>query len=236
MQGQAGPLAGGPPRSRSAAQMDGCPRQNPAYRPATERPRPAGPLYVRGRVAVRGHGAGRARTVACGRCGRRRSPVVPGPAVERVGGAESRRLPAPPCRHAAAPPGARSVVATDPPSATSAVAAGLARPYGSAYPSRRPGARPDHPSVSHPHRAGSAPPGRSPPPPVGTSADPRGPRSPSGTRGPRPAARAARPRAATRGAARPRRLAAQPQKTPVGSASSSSSCGSIVFVGPRSPR
>ena len=37
MQGQAGPFAGCPPRSRSAAQMDGCSRQNPAYRPASER-------------------------------------------------------------------------------------------------------------------------------------------------------------------------------------------------------
>src|SRR3954465_14229847 len=45
MQGQAGPFAGCPPRSRSAAKMDGCSRQNPAYRLATERPRTAGPLY-----------------------------------------------------------------------------------------------------------------------------------------------------------------------------------------------
>src|SRR3954462_6573373 len=44
MQGQAGPFAGCPPRSRSAAKMDGCSRQNPAYRLATERPRTAGPL------------------------------------------------------------------------------------------------------------------------------------------------------------------------------------------------
>src|SRR5467141_3690700 len=42
MQGQAGPLAGCPPRSRSAAQMDDCSRQNPAYRPATEKPRLGG--------------------------------------------------------------------------------------------------------------------------------------------------------------------------------------------------
>src|SRR5215211_7281470 len=36
MQGQAGPFAGCSPRSRSAAEMDGCSRQNPAYRLATE--------------------------------------------------------------------------------------------------------------------------------------------------------------------------------------------------------
>src|SRR4051795_3061224 len=48
MQGQAGPFEGCPPRSRSAAQMDGCSRQNPAYRPATEGPPPAGGLFVSG--------------------------------------------------------------------------------------------------------------------------------------------------------------------------------------------
>src|SRR3954453_11375991 len=37
MQDQAGPFAGCPPRSRSVAQMDGCSRQNPAYRSATGR-------------------------------------------------------------------------------------------------------------------------------------------------------------------------------------------------------
>src|SRR3954451_10916072 len=37
MQDQAGPLAGCPPRPRSVAEMDGCSRQNPAYRSATER-------------------------------------------------------------------------------------------------------------------------------------------------------------------------------------------------------
>jgi len=46
MQGQAGPFAGCPPRSRSAAEMDGCSRQNPAYRLATEGPRIAGAFYL----------------------------------------------------------------------------------------------------------------------------------------------------------------------------------------------
>src|SRR3954447_3293860 len=54
MQGQAGPFAGCPPRSRSAAKMDGCSRQNPAYRLATERPRTAGPLeFIRPAPAKR---------------------------------------------------------------------------------------------------------------------------------------------------------------------------------------
>src|SRR6266496_766652 len=41
---------GGPPRSRVAAQMDGHPRQNPAYRPATEKALETG-LFLLGRVA-----------------------------------------------------------------------------------------------------------------------------------------------------------------------------------------
>src|SRR4051794_18079695 len=45
MQGQAGPFGGCPPRSRSAAEMDGCSRQNPAYRLATERA-PLGALSI----------------------------------------------------------------------------------------------------------------------------------------------------------------------------------------------
>src|SRR3954453_3056994 len=45
MQGQAGPFGGCPPRSRSAAEMDGCSRQNPAYRLATERA-PSGALSI----------------------------------------------------------------------------------------------------------------------------------------------------------------------------------------------
>ena len=51
VQGQAGPFAGCPPRSRSAAQMDGCPRQNPAYRPATRRA-PRGARRIRRPVAT----------------------------------------------------------------------------------------------------------------------------------------------------------------------------------------
>src|ERR1044072_8838432 len=67
MQGQAGPLAGCPPRSRSAAQMDGCSRQNPAYRLATERPRIAGLFYARiptpaARLATE-PGSGQARVI-----------------------------------------------------------------------------------------------------------------------------------------------------------------------------
>src|SRR3954453_22928509 len=46
MQGQAGPFAGCPPRSRSAAEMDGCSRQNPAYRLATERAPTMGALSI----------------------------------------------------------------------------------------------------------------------------------------------------------------------------------------------
>src|SRR5207247_9299901 len=37
VQDEQAPLRGGPPRSRVAAQKDGHPRQNPAYRPATEK-------------------------------------------------------------------------------------------------------------------------------------------------------------------------------------------------------
>src|SRR3954451_5392142 len=43
VQGQAGPFAGCPPRSRSAAEMDGRPRQDPAYRRATARDLPTAP-------------------------------------------------------------------------------------------------------------------------------------------------------------------------------------------------
>src|SRR3954447_7055491 len=57
MQGQAGPFEGCPPRSRSAAQMDGCPRQNPAYRPATEKPRARGAFLCAG--PIRGCGGSR---------------------------------------------------------------------------------------------------------------------------------------------------------------------------------
>src|SRR5215210_7074342 len=44
MQDQAGPFAGCPPRSRSVAEMDGCSRQNPAYRLATGRALETGPF------------------------------------------------------------------------------------------------------------------------------------------------------------------------------------------------
>src|SRR4051794_4714461 len=43
VQGQAGPFVGCPPRSRSAAQMDGRSRQDPAYRRATARALFGGP-------------------------------------------------------------------------------------------------------------------------------------------------------------------------------------------------
>src|SRR5215217_7610854 len=46
MQDQAGPFAGCPPRSRSVAEMDGCSRQNPAYRLATERAPTSGALSI----------------------------------------------------------------------------------------------------------------------------------------------------------------------------------------------
>ena len=60
MQGQAGPFAGCPPRSRSAAQMDGCSRQNPAYRSATERPRSGGAfLYPEKQGTRQGRSDGR---------------------------------------------------------------------------------------------------------------------------------------------------------------------------------
>ena len=64
MQGQAGPFAGCPPRSRSAAQMDDCPRQDPAYRPATGtapprrgRPISRDPSALRRTAGVDGAGA-----------------------------------------------------------------------------------------------------------------------------------------------------------------------------------
>jgi hypothetical protein len=92
MQGQAGPFAGCPPRSRSAAKMDGCSRQNPAYRLATEGPRHAGAFYVSGQERAVPAGARpdprRARS-------RRAARAVPDGAAScwmAMGGAERRRV------------------------------------------------------------------------------------------------------------------------------------------------
>src|SRR4051812_28548680 len=60
MQDQAGPFAGCPPRSRSVAQMDGCSRQNPAYRSATGEAPETEPLLFPG---VRAGDRDLARTV-----------------------------------------------------------------------------------------------------------------------------------------------------------------------------
>jgi len=52
VQGEQGPSRGCPPRARVAAKRDGHPRQNPAYRPANEKPRLRG-FSIGGPVSLR---------------------------------------------------------------------------------------------------------------------------------------------------------------------------------------
>src|SRR5438874_4700392 len=92
MQGQDGPLAGCLLRSRSAAQMDGCSRQNPAYRPANEKPRLGGASLYGERLGTR-RGIGRRDLGDPDGTARRGRPVkcrwLTGSASHRAGDATS---------------------------------------------------------------------------------------------------------------------------------------------------
>src|SRR4051794_1905435 len=106
MQDQAGPFAGCPPRSRSVAEMDGCSRQNPAYRLATGKaPGNGGLSYlpVHHTFLTGGfgwHDAPRARFLAGGvsaaECGGVRRTTRSDRGVRAAGALASSRLPSRP--------------------------------------------------------------------------------------------------------------------------------------------